>query len=146
MKKDFFSRLVSARNIPILGKLAYFTLKVFGIEIPRSVGIGKNFYLVHGGFGVVIHPNTIIGDNVRIYPGVTLGRADIHKPIDQSGFKGFLIENDVILSAGAKLLCKTGTMKIGAGSIIGANAVLLDSTGENEIWVGIPAKKSGSRD
>jgi serine O-acetyltransferase len=37
-------------------------------------------------------------------------------------------------------------MTIGAGSVIGANAVLLESTGENEIWVGIPAKKKGMRE
>ena len=71
MKKDFFSRLVYARKSPLFGKFAYLILKTFGIEIPRSVEIGENFYLVHGGFGVVIHPNTIIGDDVRIYPGVT---------------------------------------------------------------------------
>ena len=146
MKKDFFSRLVYARKSPLFGKFAYLILKTFGIEIPRSVEMGENFYLVHGGFGVVIHPNTIIGDDVRIYPGVTLGRADIHKLIDQSDFKGFTIEKDAILSAGAKLLCKSGTMTIGAGSVIGANAVLLESTGENEIWVGIPAKKKGMRE
>lgn len=146
MKKDFISRLVYARNSSLIGKLAYLALKTLGIEIPRSVQIGENFYLVHGGVGVVIHPNTKIGNNVRIYPGVTLGRADIHKPITESDFEGFEIEEDVILSAGAKLLCKTGTMTIRAGSIIGANAVLLNSTDKNEIWAGIPAKKIRMRD
>ncbi len=146
MKKDFFSRLVYARKYPLIGKLAYFALKFFGIEIPLSVEIGNNFYLVHGGFGVVIHPKTKIADNVRIYPGVTLGRADVHVSIEVSDFEGIIIEENVILSAGAKLLCKSGTMIIGAGSMIGANAVLLESTGENEIWAGIPAKKIGLRD
>jgi serine O-acetyltransferase len=125
--------------------MAYLLLKALGAEIPRSVSIGENFTLVHGGFGVVIHPNSRIGANVKIYPGVTLGRADIHVPIEQSAFQGIVIEDDVILSPGSKVLCKVGTLTVGRGSVLGANAVLLESTGVNEIWAGIPAKKVGER-
>lgn len=46
---------------------------------------------------------------------------------------------------GAKVLCKEGVLTVGKNTIIGANAVLLESTGDNEIWVGIPAKKIGLR-
>ena len=70
---------------------------------------------MHGGFGVVIHPKTIIGERVRIYPGVTLGRADIHRPIGQSAFEGIAVEDDVILAAGAKVLCKEGVLRVGRG-------------------------------
>ncbi len=146
MAKNFYSLLIYARRWPVLGVIAYYKLKILGAEIPRSVQIGEGFDLVHGGFGVVIHPNTKIGRNVKIYPGVTLGRADIHLPIDQSKFEGIEIGDDVILSPGSKVLCKEGVLHVGAGTVLGANAVLLESTGEGEIWAGMPAKKVSLRD
>ena len=142
--KDFYSRLVYARNWPLVGQLAYYALKLLGVEIPRSVKIGSGFYLVHGGFGVVIHPDTIIADNVKIYPGVTIGRADIHIRAHESKFVAVEIEDEVILSPGAKILCKDGILRVGVGTIVGANAVLLQSTGVQESWAGIPAKRVGS--
>jgi len=145
MKRDIYSRLVYARNIPILGRLAYFMLKLLGIEIPRPVKVGEQLELAHGGFGIVIHPQTTIGKRVKIYPGVTLGRADIYRPAAQSGFEGIVVEDDAILCPGAKILCKEGMLHVGRGSVIGANAVLLESTGENEIWAGVPAKRVGTR-
>ena len=145
MKRDFYSRLAYARGGPF-GRLAYLLLKILGVEIPRSVSIGKNFVLVHGGFGVVIHPKALIGNNVRIYPGVTIGRADIHLPADQSKFVGIEIGDEAILAPGVKILCREGVLKVGHGSVIGANAVLLESTGEGETWAGMPAKKVGMRE
>jgi serine O-acetyltransferase len=146
MKRDVHTTLAYARHWPLVGKLAYYLLKLLGVEIPRSVRLGKDFLLVHGGFGVVIHPNTLIGDRVKIYPGVTLGRADIHHSIEDSAFEGFVVEDDVILAAGAKVLCEQGTLVLGARSMVGANAVLLQSAAPGEIWVGIPAKKVGMRE
>ncbi|MEN6434861.1 MAG: serine acetyltransferase [Anaerolineaceae bacterium] len=143
--KDLSSRLVYARSSRIWGKLAYRILKLLGSEIPRSVPIGEGFELVHGGFGVVIHSKSVIGKNVKIYPGVTLGRADIYLPADQSKFEKIIIEDDVILSPGSKILCKEGTLVVKKGTVVGANAVLLESTGEMEIWAGIPAKNIGVR-
>lgn len=145
MRRDFVSRLVYARNIPLLGGLAYYLLKLLGLEIPRSVVVGEGLELAHGGFGVVIHPKTAIGKRVKIYPGVTLGRADIYRPASQSKFEGIVVEDDVILSPGAKILGKEGILRIGRGSVVGANAVLLESTGENEIWAGVPARYIGRR-
>jgi serine O-acetyltransferase len=145
MRRDFYSYLVYARHWPVLGRLAYLTLKILGIEIPRSVTIGRDFELAHGGFGVVIHPWTRIGNRVKIYPGVTLGRADIYAPIHESQFSGIQIEDDVILSPGAKVLCKEGLLRLGYRTVVGANAVLLNSTGNGEIWAGIPARCIGLR-
>ncbi len=145
MARDLYAKLVYARSWPILGRLAYYTLKLLGVEIPRSVQIGRDFELAHGGFGVVIHPHTVIGERVKIYPGVGLGRADIHRPASESRFEGILLEEDVILSTGAKVLCKQGILRVGRGTILGANAVLLNSTGEAEIWGGIPARRLGMR-
>jgi len=145
MKKDIYSRLVHARKSRLVGGLAYYLLKLLGIEIPISVTIGTDFELAHGGFGVVIHPNTSIGSRVKIYPGVTLGRADIYRPAAVSQFQGIIVEDDAILSPGAKILCKQGVLRVGRGTVVGANAVLLQSTGENEIWAGIPAQLVGKR-
>ncbi len=142
---SFYTFLVYARQWPLLGWLAYFGLKALGAEIPLSVVIGEGFLLHHGGVGVVIHPKTVIGNRVGIYPGVTVGRADVHRPIGTSGFEGILIEDDVILGAGAKILCGKGILRVGRGTVVGANAVLLESTGEHEIWAGIPAHKIGDR-
>lgn len=146
MSRDIYSTLVYARTKPIIGLLAYYMLKILGVEIPRSVQIGQDIELVHGGFGVVIHSRTVIGDRVKVYPGATVGRADIYLPIEKSRFEGVVIEDDVILCPGCKVLCRQGVMRLGRGSVVGANAVLLDSTGEKEIWAGIPARLVSRRD
>lgn len=142
---DIYTTLVNARKTPIFGWFAYYLLKLLGAEIPRSVPIGPDFELAHGGFGVVIHSRAVIGARVKLYPGVTLGRADIYRSAQDSAFEGLVIEDDVILSPGAKVLCKGGVLRVSRGTVVGANAVLLSSTGENEIWAGIPARCVGKR-
>jgi len=146
MKTDFITALAYTSKQPLIGRFAYFTLKLLGIELPKEVPLGADLEIAHGGFGVVVHSKTTIGKRVKLYPGVTLGRADIHKPIVDSDFMGIEIEDDVILSPGCKVLCKEGILTVGCGTIIGANAVLLESTGTWEVWAGIPAKKIGERD
>jgi len=143
--KDFYTRLVYARKLPLVGKLAYFLLKLLGSEIPVSVPIGPGFLLEHGGHGVVVHSKAKIGARVHIYQGVTIGRADIYLPCTQSKFEGIEIGDDVILSPGCKVLCKEGMLVVGEGTVIGANAVLLESTGKYEIWAGSPARCVGKR-
>jgi serine O-acetyltransferase len=115
------------------------------VEIPASVQVGADFCLVHGGFGVVIHPATRIGNRVKVYPGVTIGRGDIYRPSRESRFEGVVIEDDVILSPGSKVLNDAGVLVVAAGTVVGANAVLLESTHENEIWAGVPARRVGQR-
>jgi serine O-acetyltransferase len=144
-RRDFYTALVYARMRPGIGRIAYYVLKLLGVEVPRSVRIGEDFLLIHGGFGVVIHPDTLIGRRVKIYPGVTLGRADIHLPAEQSLFEGIVVEDDVILAPGAKVLGKQGVLRIGQGTVVGANAVLMQSTGEGEMWAGVPARRVGMR-
>jgi len=146
VRKDMYSRLLYARRSRLLGRWAYLLLKLLGAEVPRSVEIGEDVLLVHGAFGLVVHPNAQIGDRVKIYPGVTLGRADIHLPIEDSAFNGIEIGDDVILSPGAKILCREGILQVGRGTVVGANAVLLESTGEGEVWVGVPATRKGKRE
>jgi len=143
--KDLITTLVYLREKWFIGRIAYYLLKLLGIEIPVQVEIGDGLEIAHGGFGIVIHPSVKIGDRVKIYPGVTLGRADIYQSMAVSDFKGILIEDDVILSPGCKVLGKSGYLRLGQGSVVGANAVLLRATGDWEIWAGIPAKKIGER-
>lgn len=145
MASDIYTRLVSLRRSILFGRAAYYALKLLGAEIPSSVPVGEGFELAHGGFGVVVHSKAAIGKRVKIYPGVTIGRADIYLPSSESLFEGVIIEDDVILSPGAKVLCKEGVLVVRRGTVVGANAVLLESTGENEVWAGIPARCVGVR-
>ncbi len=146
MPRDLPTKLVYLRNRRLIGRIAYYALKILGVEIPVGVAIGQDFELAHGAVGLVVHPRTTIGDRVKIYPGVTLGRADIHVPMSQSFFEGIVIEDDVILAPGSKVLCKQGVLVVKRGTIIGANAVLLELTGEDEIWAGVPARCVGKRE
>jgi serine O-acetyltransferase len=146
MRRDIYAHLIYARQKPLIGKLAYYLLKLLGSEIPVTTKIGRDFLLLHGGYGVALHPTAVFGDRVRVYPGATVGRADVHIPIEKSKFKGLLVEDDVIIGTGAKVLCSDGILRVGRGTIVGANAVLLRSTGEYEIWAGVPAKCIGKRE
>jgi serine O-acetyltransferase len=128
-------------------RLAYKALKLLGVEIPPTVEIGENFQLAHGAVGLVIHEATIIGRNVKIFQGVTLGFADQHLRIDeQSGSLGsigrIVVEDHVVIGAGAKVMFKYGqTLTLGRGAVIGANAVVLSSIPAGETWAGIPARR-----
>ncbi len=145
MPRDLATSLLYARKAPIIGKAAYYLLKLLGVEAPLSVEVGPGCVLEHGGFGVVLHSKSRLGQRVKIYPGVTLGRADIYRPSSESRFEGLVIEDDAILCPGAKVLCKEGVLRVGRGTVVGANAVLLQSTGEYELWAGMPARCVGQR-
>lgn len=117
---------------------------LLGVDIPRTVKIGDNVSFPHNAVGTVIHDNTVIENNVKIYQNVTLGRADVYTN-EASEFEGFHIEAGACICAGAKIICKTGILRIGKDAVIGANAVLLNSVGPGEIWAGVPAKLIGYR-
>jgi serine O-acetyltransferase len=146
MKKSIVEKLVDAQKKKLLYPFAHALLAIFGVEIPRNVVLGEGVRFAHRSPGLVIHPMTRVGNNVHFYQGVTLGLAYPWKSIDSfEGGECFIdVKDDVILCAGCKVLSK-GKLVIGKGTIIGANAVLTQSTGENEIWAGIPAKLIGKR-
>jgi serine O-acetyltransferase len=111
--------------------------------MPKEVKVGRRLRLPHG-IGVVIHNSTTIGDRVTIFSGVTVGRADAYRKT-HTDFEGIRIEDDAVLCTGCKILCKSGILTVAQGSVIGANAVLLNSTKPYEVWVGVPARCVGSR-
>lgn len=146
MHDIFFQILIKGRRLKFVGGFFYFILRLIGVDIPITVKIGQNVEFPHWSYGLVIHENTVIDDGVKIYQGVTLGRADIHLPFHLSQFRGIYVKRNAIICAGAKVLCKSGVLEIGENTIIGANSVLVCSTGDNEIWAGNPAKKIKNRD
>jgi serine O-acetyltransferase len=138
------ARLIAARRGPF-ARVVVELLAVYGIEVPRSVVIGTNFQVMHRGFGIVLHPRTTIGDEVTLYHGVTIGRGDVWRPEPESALEGFHVQDGVIIGAGAKILCSRGTLTIGRGAVIGANAVVTQNVPAGEIWAGAPARRVGVR-
>lgn len=106
--------------------------KKTGIEIHPGATIGKNLFIDHG-VGVVIGETAVIGDNVTIYQGATLGTTG--KVIEN---RHPIVGDNVIIGAGAIIL---GPLKIGNNAKIGAGAVVLGDVEENSTVVGVKAKK-----
>ncbi|MBN1567574.1 MAG: serine acetyltransferase [Acidobacteria bacterium] len=99
-----------------------------GISIPAQCQIGKGFRIHHFG-GIVLHPETVIGNNCTIYQGVTFG--------DRGGYGGApKLGNNVLIGAGAKII---GAIRIADDCIIGANAVVTKDMAPNTIAFGNPA-------
>ena len=110
-----------------------------GIEIHPAAKIGKRFFIDHG-TGVVIGETAIIGDDVTIYQGVTLGGTG-----KDVGKRHPTIGNNVMIGSGAKVL---GPLNIGDNSRIAAGAVVLYDIPSNSTAVGVPArvvKRDGMR-
>ncbi len=102
-----------------------------GIEIHPGAKIGKGLFIDHG-MGVVIGETSIIGDDVKMFHGVTLGGVGSEK-----GKRHPTIMNNVTIGCGAKVL---GNITIGMGANIGANAVVLKDVPNFATAVGVPAK------
>lgn len=102
-----------------------------GIEIHPGAEIGSGFFIDHGS-GVVIGETTIIGNNVTLYQGVTLGGTG-----KETGKRHPTLEDNVMVSAGAKVL---GSFTIGANSKIGAGSVVLEEVPPNCTVVGVPGR------
>lgn len=102
-----------------------------GIEIHPGAKIGKRFFIDHG-MGVVIGETSIIGDDVLLYQGATLGGTGLEK-----GKRHPTIGNNVVVGGGAKVL---GNITIGDNSYIGANAVVIKDVPPNSTVVGVPGR------
>ncbi len=102
-----------------------------GIEIHPGAVIGSGLFIDHGQ-GVVIGETAIIGNNVTMYQGVTLGGTG-----KEHGKRHPTVEDNVMISAGAKIL---GSFTIGANSKIGAGSVVLKEIPPNSTVVGVPGR------
>lgn len=102
-----------------------------GIEIHPGATIGDDFFIDHGS-GVVIGETTIIGNNVTIYHGVTLGGTSLDKVKRHP-----TVMDNVMIGSGAKIL---GNITIGSNTKIGANAVVTKDIPNDSVVVGIPGK------
>ena len=119
-KHYFLARYISQRGV-----------RKTGIEIHPGAKIGKGFFIDHGN-GVIIGETTVIGDNVTLYQGVTLGGTG-----KERGKRHPTIGNNVMISAGAKVL---GSFTIGDNSKIGAGSVVLSEVPPNSTVVGVPGR------
>ena len=111
--------------------MSQFSRWMTGIEIHPGAKIGKRFFIDHG-MGVVIGETAIIGDDVLLYQGVTLGGTGLEK-----GKRHPTIGNNVVIGTGAKIL---GNITIGDNSYIGANAVVIKDVPPNSTVVGVPGR------
>lgn len=116
----FWARFISQRAV-----------RKTGIEIHPGAQIGKGFFIDHGN-GVIIGETTIIGDNVTLYQGVTLGGTG-----KEQGKRHPTIGNNVMISAGAKVL---GSFTVGDNTKIGAGSVVLEEVPPNSTVVGVPGR------
>jgi serine O-acetyltransferase len=122
------AHLLLNSGVPLLPRImTEYAHSTTGIDIHPGATIGKSFVIDHG-TGVVIGETTVIGNNVRIYQGVTLGALSIPKGASDE-FRGKkrhpTIEDDVIIYSGATIL--GGETIIGARSVIGGNVWLTES-------------------
>ena len=136
---------VSLQRRPVLGRLVRQWCLSVGLDVPPSVVVGEDFRIYHRGVGTVLHRRTVIGDRVRIFHGVTVGRADPFTGVPEEQDLRFVLEDDVWLCVGSVVLGRSGTVTVGRGTVLAANAVLLGSTGAWEVWAGNPARKVGER-
>ena len=117
-KHYFWARWVSQRAV-----------RKTGIEIHPGATIGKGLFIDHGS-GVIIGETAIVGDNVTLYQGVTLGGTG-----KETGKRHPTIEDNVMISAGAKII---GSFTVGENSKVGAGSVVFKEVPPNSTVVGVP--------
>ena len=119
-KHSFLARWVSQRGV-----------RKTGIEIHPGATIGKGLFIDHGS-GVIIGETAILGDNITLYQGVTLGGTG-----KEQGKRHPTLEDNVMVSAGAKVI---GSFTIGKNSKIGAGSVVIEEVPPNCTVVGVPGR------
>src|SRR5580693_3875500 len=118
------------RNFFLLARwLSQVARLLTAIEIHPGAKIGRRLFIDHG-MGVVIGETSIVGEDVTLYQGVTLGGTG-----KELGKRHPTIEDDVVIGSGAKVL---GNITVGRNCRIGAGSVVLRSVPENSTVVGVP--------
>lgn len=120
------------KKIPIVPRaISQLTRFFTGIEIHPGAQIGKGLFIDHG-MGVVIGETSIVGNNVTLFQGVTLGGTG-----KETGKRHPTLGDNIVVGAGAKIL---GNIEISSNSYIGANAVVLKHVPQNTTVVGVPGR------
>jgi len=126
------------KNLKLIARMiSAFSRWVTGVEIHPGAVIGRCFFIDHG-MGIVIGETAEIGNDVRIFHGVTLGGRG-----DETGKRHPTIEDGVLLSAHVQVI---GNITVGKNAKIGASAVVLNDIPEGVTAVGIPAKVVKSKE
>ena len=142
VKAVFFHRIANffqVAGFDLIARIISQTSRFFtGIEIHPGAKIGKNLFIDHG-MGVVIGETSEIGNNVTIYHAVTLGgiSPSVESDRQRDAKRHPTIGDDVVIGSGAQII---GPVKVGNGSRIAANAVVVNNVPDNATMVGIPAK------
>ncbi|MCX5680872.1 MAG: serine O-acetyltransferase [Candidatus Omnitrophica bacterium] len=124
------SHFLWKRNFPFFARLVSQTARFFtGIEIHPGAKVGRGLFIDHG-MGVVVGETTIIGDNVTLFQGVTLGGTG-----KETGKRHPTLGDNIVVGAGAKVL---GNINVESNSYIGANAVVIHDVPPNTTVVGVP--------
>jgi serine O-acetyltransferase len=119
-------------HIPFLPRLiSHISRFLTGIEIHPGAQIGEGFFIDHG-MGVVIGETSVIGDNVTLYQGVTLGGTS-HRRAKRHPTLG----DNVVVGVGAQLI---GDITIGENTKVGAGSVVVSSVPANATVVGVPGR------
>ena len=130
-------------RIPFVPRFIKLVMYVFfNCILPAETYVGAGTCFHHHGWCVLVHPSAEIGENCNIYNQVVIGGG--HDGPDGPPIR-IVIGNKVNIGAGAKILCKSGTLTIGHGSTVAANAVVLSDVPPNSIAVGIPAHSKPKR-
>lgn len=127
-------------HIPVVPRLIKVILYVFfNCILPAETSVGAGTCFHHHGSCVLVHPSVEIGEGCNIYNQVVIGGG--HDGPDGPPIR-IIIGNRVNIGTGAKVLCKSGTLTIGDGSTIAANAVVLSDVPPNSLAVGMPARST----
>jgi serine O-acetyltransferase len=138
LKLHSLARWCHVHNIPVVPRLIKAVLYVcFHCILPAEVSVGSGTRFHHHGWCVLVHESVEFGSNCNIYNQIVIGGG--HDGPDGPPIR-IVIGNNVNISTGAKVLCKSGTLTIGDGATIAANAVVLSDVPPNSIAVGMPAR------
>ncbi len=120
------------QGVPFVPRaLSQMTKFLTGIEIHPGAEIGSGFFIDHG-MGVVIGETTIVGDDVTLYQGVTLGGTG-----KETGKRHPTLGNNVVVGCGARVL---GNIRIGNDVRVGAGSVVVKDVPDHCTVIGIPGR------